>query len=202
MQQEEQRVQVPKLSPNGTNWVIYRDRLTWAMQTNTFDEHKQHSSPSTTYTAAGNLNGLTPEAHWTKEKSMIKQVLGSTLPDTAFNKIKATASVKDAWDTLKRIYEDRSKALVADLIRRFRNKRCEEDESIRSHFEFLANLREQLAAMGKAVTDDGAHQHVRHARRAGPRAAPQRRGDARRPGPVAQPPLPRRPEGRPPRGVR
>src|SRR5487761_336488 len=154
MQQEEQRVQVPKLSPDGTNWVIYRDRLTWAMQTNTFDEHKQHNSPSLTYTAAGNLNGLTPEVRWTKEESAIKQVLGSTLPDTAFNKIKATASVKDAWDTLKRIYEDRSKALVADLIRRFRNKRCEEDESIRSHFEFLADLREQLAAMGKAVSDD------------------------------------------------
>ena len=154
MQQDEQRVQVPKLSSDGSNWVIYRDRLIWAMQTNSFNDHTADASPSPNYTALGTLNGMTPEARWTKEESAIKQVLGSTLPDTAFNRIKGTATVKAAWEILKRVYEERSKALVADLMRRFRNKRCEEDESVRSHFEFLANLREQLAAMGKAVTDD------------------------------------------------
>jgi len=40
-----------------------------------------------------------------------------------------------------------------DVIWRFRNKHCEEDESVRNHFKYLSDLREQLAAMGKAVTD-------------------------------------------------
>src|ERR1700730_9777267 len=83
-----------------------------------------------------------------------RQVLGTTLPDTAFNRIKATANVHDAWKVLKRVYEERSKACVADTIRRFRNKRCAEDESVRGHFEYLADLREQLAAMGRTVTDE------------------------------------------------
>ena len=43
--------------------------------------------------------------------------------------------------------------MVADTIRGFRNQHCEEDESVRSHFKALANLCEQLAAMGKVVDE-------------------------------------------------
>jgi len=64
------------------------------------------------------------------------------------------ANVHDAWEILKRVFEEWSKALVADVIRKFRNKRYNEDESIRSHFEYLANLHKQLAAIGKVVTDE------------------------------------------------
>jgi transposase InsO family protein len=134
--------------------VAYRDRLIWAMQTNSFQDHAQADAPSTAYVAKGDIDGMKPDARWAKEESAIRQVLGSTLPDTAFNRIKTTANVHDAWEILKRVFEERSKALVADLIRKFRNKRCNEDESVRSHFESLANLREQLAAIGKAVTDE------------------------------------------------
>src|SRR6267142_598588 len=156
MAQDEQRmpIQVPKLSPDGSNWVVYRDRLIWAMQTNTFTVHAAADAPTTAYTAIGNVSGLTPDARWAKEENTIKLVLGSTLPDTAFNRIKTTANVRDAWEILRWVYEEQSKALVVDIIWKFRNKRCNEDESIRSHFEYLANLREQLAAIGKAITDE------------------------------------------------
>jgi len=40
------------------------------------------------------VDNLTPEVRWVKEESLIKQVLCSTLPDTAFNRIKSMASVK------------------------------------------------------------------------------------------------------------
>src|SRR6266850_1212448 len=93
------------------------------------------------------------EVRWTKEENTIRLALGSTLPDTTFNRIKTTANVHDAWEILKRVFEEWSKALVADVIQRFRNKRCEKDESVRNHFEYLADLHEQLVAMGKAVMD-------------------------------------------------
>jgi len=85
---------------------------------------------------------------------VIRLTLGSTLPDTAFNRIKATANVHNAWEILKRVFKEWSKALVVDVIWKFWNKRCNKDKSIRSHFEYLANLREQLMAIGKAVTDE------------------------------------------------
>jgi hypothetical protein len=154
MDQDGHKYRLPKLASDGANWVVYRDRVIWAMQGSSIDEHIAADTPSAAYTALGTLDGLASEARWTKEESTIKQVLCSTLPDSAFTRIKGAASVKAAWDILKRVYEERSKALVADIVRRFRNKRCEDDESVRTHFESLADLREQLGAMGKAVADD------------------------------------------------
>src|SRR6266850_757976 len=124
------------------------------MQANSFDDHAKVSLPSAEYTALGTVGGVTLAACWAKEENMIKLILGSMLPDTAFNRIKMTANVHDAWEILKWVFEEQSKALVADIIWRFRNKRCKEDESVRNHFEYLSDLCKQLAAMGKAVTDE------------------------------------------------
>jgi len=55
-------------------------------------------------------------ACWAKEKNGIKLILGSTLPDTAFNRIKMTANMHDAWEILERVFEEWSKALVVDVI--------------------------------------------------------------------------------------
>jgi len=147
-------IQVLKLSLDSSNWVVYCNRLIWAMQTNTFTDHVVADAPLMAYVAVGNVGGLTLNARWAKEENTIKLVLGSMLPDTAFNRIKTTVNVCDAWEILKWVYEERSKVLVMDIIWKFQNKCCDEDESIRSHFEYLANLREQLAAIGKAVTNE------------------------------------------------
>jgi hypothetical protein len=159
MQQEEHKTQtqVPKLLQDGSNWVIYCDRLKWALQMNSFDDHTSADSPPVVYVALGDIGGVGGVgllACWNKEELLIKQVLGSMLPDTAFNRIKATTTMHGAWEILKCVFEECSKALVTDLIRCFRNKWCEEDKSVHAHFEHLADLREQLAAIGKAVTDD------------------------------------------------
>jgi len=55
---------------------------------------------------------------------------------------------------LKKYFEERTKMTVVDLARRFRNKKCGEKENVRTHFEQLANMREQLAAMGKVIDND------------------------------------------------
>jgi len=70
-----------------------------------------------------------------------------------FNRIKMTANMHDTWEILKWVFKEWSKVLVTDIIWRFWNKCCKEDESVRNHFEYLADLHEQLAAMGKVVTD-------------------------------------------------
>jgi hypothetical protein len=112
------------------------------LQASSINDHIQADSPPAAYIQLGDQDNLTYEARWKKEENLIKSVLGSTLPDIAFTKVKGAANIKAAWDNLKAMYEDRSKALVADVIRRFRNKHCEEDESVRTHFETLADLRE------------------------------------------------------------
>ena len=123
------------------------------MQANTINTHLQSETPPQAYIDLGDHDSLTLQQCWDKEEGLIKQVLCSMLPDMAFMKIKGVANIKATWNILKRVYEERSKALVADIIQRFRNKHCEENKSIHSHFKALADLREQLAVMGKAVND-------------------------------------------------
>jgi len=56
--EQQMPVQVLKLSPNSSNWVTYRDRLKWAMQTNTFDAHARADSPPVDYLALGTVGGI------------------------------------------------------------------------------------------------------------------------------------------------
>jgi len=90
MAQEEQwmPIQVPKLSLDGSNWVVYYVRLKWAMQTNSFEDHARANSPLADYLAAGTIGNVTVQARWMKEENVIRLVLGSILPDTTFNRIK------------------------------------------------------------------------------------------------------------------
>jgi hypothetical protein len=121
MQEEGQKaqVQVSKLASDRSNWVIYCNRLKWALWTNSFTDHSLADSPPADYLALSDIGGISPDACWAKEKTVIKQVLGSTLPNTALNRIKATTSVKGMWDILKCIYEERSKALITNIMHRF-----------------------------------------------------------------------------------
>ena len=151
MKHNRHHVRLPKLASDGGNWVIYRDRVIWAMQASTINNHITTDTPLAAYLALGDCDNLTPKLRWVKEENHIKQVLCSTLPNTTFNQIKSTASIKDTWATLKRVYEEHSKALIADVMQRFYNKHCEEIKSIHTHFEALADLQEQLAAMKKAI---------------------------------------------------
>jgi gag-polypeptide of LTR copia-type len=118
------------------------------LQAHSIDDHISSSTPPVAYVALGDQDNLTPAAQWRKEEAIIKSAMGPMLLDAAFLKVKAMLSVKDAWDGLKELYENRTKALVTDTIQRFQNKWCEEDESIHSHFKYLADLCEQLTGMG------------------------------------------------------
>ena len=85
---------------------------------------------------------------------MVKQIIGATIPDIAFNCIKGHSTVKDMWAVLKKMYEDRTRILMADMMWHFCNKRCGDSENMRTHFEELSQLREQLAVMGKEINDE------------------------------------------------
>ena len=85
---------------------------------------------------------------------MVKQIIGTTIPDIAFNRIKGHSAVKDMWAALKKMYKDRTRILMANMMQCFRNKRCGDSENMRTHFEELSQLQEQLAAMGKEINNE------------------------------------------------
>jgi hypothetical protein len=76
-----------------------------------------------------------------------------SIPDDFFNRIKDRQNAREWWDSLKKICEGRSRTLLINLGQKLQNICCGEDDDICAHFAKLANLREQLAAMGEIIAD-------------------------------------------------
>ena len=148
------KISIPRLLPNGTNWVIYCDHFLWAMENNLLDVHLQNENAPSEYADAGTINGLDTATRWKKGEGGVKQLIAVTILDTIFSRLKGSTHAKDVWESLKKYFEERTKMTVVDLARRFRNKKCGEKENIHTHFEQLTNMHEQLAAMGKIIDDD------------------------------------------------
>src|ERR1700677_1294431 len=151
---DELRINVPKLSADGTNWVIYRDRMLWAMDSRTLSNHLTNASMPAAYRAAGTIHGVPAPARWAHGEATVKQAIAASVPDSIFNRIKGSTRAKDVWDALRALFEGRTQMIVVDLRRQIQSLKCGEDDNVRTHFDNIANLREQLAAMGKTIPDD------------------------------------------------
>ena len=106
------------------------------------------------YGAAGAINGVDAPARWAYGEATVKQMIAASVPDSVFTQIKGSTRAKDVWDALRALYEGRTSMIVADLHRQIQTLRCGEDDNVRTHFEAMANLREQLAAMGTTIPDE------------------------------------------------
>jgi hypothetical protein len=144
---------MPKLFIEGDNWVMYQDRILWVMKQNQIKDHITTNAPPATYISKGMVGGITPQERWECEEHTIRMALGNSMPDEAFNQIKDTELVKDAWDILKSVYKDCTATLVLDCMRAFWDTKCLEGGNIRSHFHQLAILYDQLTSLGQTITD-------------------------------------------------
>jgi gag-polypeptide of LTR copia-type len=151
---DEFKIRITKLAADGTNWVTYRNWMMWALDTKGLLEHLTSDMITSDYSAAGTIDGLTPEVRWERDEAMVKQFVASSVPDRVFSQIKAGLTAKEFWDQLGALYEGRSKLILFKLRKRLQNTRCGADDDVRAHFDKLADLKEQLAAMGDTITDE------------------------------------------------
>ena len=149
------KIGVTKLIADGLNWVTYRDQMLWAINSRNLSEHLTSTVVTQTYTNVGTAGSVTPLMRWNIDEAVVKQLIAISVPDTVFNRIKTGANAKDVWDELKKLYEGHTMLVMIDLNRRLQMMHCSEEESVREHLEEkLADMHEQLAAMGKLITDD------------------------------------------------
>jgi gag-polypeptide of LTR copia-type len=109
---------------------------------------------TTVYQSAGVISGLDANMRWQLDEAAVKQLIAASVLDTVFNWIKGGTNVKAIWDELKRLFEGHTKMIVVELRRKLQSTHCKEDESIHSHFDQLTDLCEQLAVMGKSITEE------------------------------------------------
>jgi len=111
---------IPKLQADGSNWVMYRDHLTLALETNGLDTHITNDAAPSEYVAAGTIGNLDAATRWKRGEAMTKHLIASTVPNSVFNQVKGGTSAKAVWEKLKSIYEERSRAIRVDPLRRAR----------------------------------------------------------------------------------
>ena len=150
----ELRINVLMLQADGSNWVIYRDRMMWAMDSRTLSAHLTNVLMPTAYSLAGTINGVSAPTRWAHGEATVKQAIAASVLDSIFNHIKGSTCVKDIWDALKALFEGRTQMIVVDLCRQIQLLKCGEDNNVCTHFDDIANLHKQLAAMGKTILDD------------------------------------------------
>ena len=151
---DESWIVIPKLQVDGSNWVVYRDWMVWAMNSRTLSEHLTNVSMPAVYAAAGAINGVDALTCWALSEATVKQAIAASVPDSFFNHVKTKMRAKDVWDALKDLFKGRSQMIVMDLHRKLQALKCREDEDIHAHFDKIADIHKQLTMMGTTIPDN------------------------------------------------
>jgi len=160
-------LKVPRLSSNGRNWIIYKDRLKLSITARGLESYLEGTSvkptPPQPVTAADGAITQPAQADleayreslqdWTLKEAIVLQQIASTIPDSLYLKIKGKGTVKEAWDTLKHDFEVRSRMFTIDMRRKMQEEYCEESGDVRTHFDTMRTMREDLATLGDTISD-------------------------------------------------
>ena len=158
---------VPKLSSDGSNFHIWRDKLILALRVQGLDAYLDNKAtkpgdpavrpPDEQATATPNEVSAM-EAYqkavsdWTWKEAIVLQQIVSTIPDALYLKIKGKI-VLEAWKVLKDNFEKRSHMFTIDLRRQLQDVRCEDNGNVRTHFDNLCNMHEELTALSESIPD-------------------------------------------------
>ena len=149
-----EQLHLPKLISNGTNWIAYRDRMEWSLKMRGLGDHLTHKATTISYFDAGQIGRFSPAQRWVRDEVTASSLLDTTIPNELFQEIKNLGTMMEVWAKLKELFEGKSRSVMVDLGRKFQTTRCREDDDIHSHFSKLADLRDKLAALGRAVSND------------------------------------------------
>ena len=124
---------IPILEVFGTNWVIFKDRFTWALDARSILDHidgtgEEPKNPILSEIRATVLmRPLTEEqkkleTEWKKElkewkqgKAIAKQQITSSILESLFMKVWAKGTVYEIWKELGGQFEKRSQMVLIDL---------------------------------------------------------------------------------------
>ena len=144
-------LRIPKLDISGTNWVIFKDRFTWALDAHSILDHIQGPSaePVDLISPEDIARKLTDanvklDEDWKKElkewrqaEAVAKQQIASSIPDSLFMKVRAKGSAYEIWSELGKHFEKRSRMVSIDLCQRLQEMRCADKGDIVEHLSTL-----------------------------------------------------------------
>ena len=159
-------LRVPRLSTDGKGFVTWKDRLELSIRARGLYGHldgstvkpndpptRPEGSTLTEEEVSSNEAYMKNLSRHLQEQAIVFQQIASTIPDSLYLKIKGKPTVKEAWDALKNDFQKRSKMITIELQKRLQDTRCTETGNIRTHFDNIRTMREELASLGTTLSD-------------------------------------------------
>src|SRR5438445_4796649 len=150
----EDSIQIPGLKADGSNWIMYKTRLIWALERKGLSGYLTGTNPCPLDPQNGRDASWSPTAaeqiainqypdkaaKWEKDNGYIKSLIGPTLPDSLLMKVFREATAKGIWDFLVAEFEGRSHIVVLELRRKLQLQRCQEKADLCAHFDHMFTL--------------------------------------------------------------
>ena len=160
-------VHIPKLEVDGSNWVIFKDRFLFAAAAAALKGHIDGTDVSPVMPViAPTREPLTEiqtdklteyeklRTKWDMEENILKQALASVIPDSLFIEVRRKETALAMWDAVKGQREKKSRMVTVDMRRKIQSEKCSEQGDVRTHLVKLQTMREDLASMGAAISDE------------------------------------------------
>ncbi|KZV68899.1 hypothetical protein PENSPDRAFT_686826 [Peniophora sp. CONT] len=88
-----------------------------------------------------------------REQAQLREMLRQSIPTSLWMQVKESGLFDDIWNELDRLCSDKQVGTVDAIDRQMLAVRCPDDEDPGATITLLLRLRDQLASMGKQLTD-------------------------------------------------
>ncbi len=126
----EEKLHLPKLASDGSNWITYRNCIQWSFKMRGLGNHLISNSILDEDLEAGDIGGYTPAQRWERGEVSASSLLDATILDNVFQSIKDAESMNEVWDNLKALFEGKSRTISVDLGQKLQTTHYGEDDDI------------------------------------------------------------------------
>jgi hypothetical protein len=172
-------INLPKLAEDGSNWVLYQERLENAITATkglrrhlqgtarkpepleTRDDQKVYAKGGTVALTNDQIDAYEEATDiFEQREAQVREFIYGTVDPSTFIQIKGSRAA-EVWKKLKMIHATKGDMFQTDLLNKLQTIRYAEGDDMRTHLGTMKGLRERLAETGAAITDDSFNTHIR-----------------------------------------
>jgi transposase InsO family protein len=159
-------ISLPKLSDNGSNWIVYKSRILATIKARGLGRYIRGAAlipdPPPTF-PSGHVHTADEKAkieaalvkidEYEAKEEEARAIILSTISEDLHVKVISALTTKEMWDAVCEEHEGKTEIFQMDMRRRLQNSRCDEHEDVSSHLSKLGKMRQDLASTGAPLTD-------------------------------------------------
>ena len=168
-----QSLQIPALADDGSNWVDYQTKVQVAMGSKGLTRHLEGTAikPSP-YPITGGVAMLpsgnpasddqidareTKIEEYSKKEYLAQYIIINSISAWLGTSVKEKPNAHKMWETVKADTSMKTQIHQIDMLKTMHQKRCGENDNVRTHLEELVALWNRLIGMGATVDEPQFH---------------------------------------------